>query len=316
MNTTASRFVRLLIVATCMTHVLASAQPAMEVASTVALLEGPTVDEAGQVYVSDVRSNRILKLDAEGRLSVFRTSSNGSVGLLIDSEGRLIACEGGSDAPDGVGERRPARITRTTLKTGAIEVLADHFEGRPFSQPNDLAMDSKGRLYFTDMRGAAVYRVDGPGRIARILAAPDVGHPNGIQVSPDDRTLYVVESGTGKNDRREIRAFELRADGSLGASRQLYDFYPGRSADGLSIDVEGNIYASAGISRLRNTSETLATPTGVYVISPAGRLLEFLPVPQDVITNNTFGGPDRKTLYVTAGPTLYKVRRSIAGLHR
>lgn len=316
MNTTASRFVGLLIAATCMTHAVASAQPAMEVASTVALLEGPTVDAAGQVYVSDVRSDRILKLDAEGGLSVFRAFSNGSVGLLIDPEGRLIACEGGSDVQDGIGERRPARITRTTPASGAVEVLADHFEGRPFSQPNDLAMDGKGRLYVTDMKGAAVYRIDGPGRIARILAAPDVGHPNGIQVSPDDRTLYVVESGTGKNDRREIRAFELRADGSPGASRRLYDFYPGRSADGLSIDVEGNIYASAGISRLRDTSETLATPTGVYVISPAGRLLEFLPVPQDVITNNAFGGPDMKTLYVTAGPTLYKTRRSIAGLRR
>ncbi len=84
----------------------------------------------------------------------------------------------------------------------------------------------------------------------------------------------------------------------------------------MSIDVDGNLYASAGINALRGTSETLATKSGVYVISPAGQLLNFIPIPEDLITNNTFGGADMKTLYVTSGPTLYKVRTAVTGLPR
>ena len=95
-----------------------------------------------------------------------------------------------------------------------------------------------------------------------------------------------------------------------------YNFYPGRSADGMSIDTQGNLYASAGMNQRRGTSETLDTKAGVYVISPAGKLLNFIPVAEDFITNNAFGGPDMKTLYVTAGKTLYKFRTEIAGLPR
>ena len=98
--------------------------------------------------------------------------------------------------------------------------------------------------------------------------------------------------------------------------RVHYDFSPGRSADGMSIDIEGNLYASAGMNQLRGTSETLDNKAGVYVISPDGKLLEFIPIAEDFITNNAFGGADMKTLYVTAGKTLYKVRTKIAGLPR
>ena len=90
--------------------------------------------------------------------------------------------------------------------------------------------------------------------------------------------------------------------------RVHYNFYPGRSADGMSIDTQGNLYASAGLNQLRGTSETLDTKGGVHVISPQGKLLKFIPIPEDTITNNAFGGPDMKTLYMTAGKTLYKVR--------
>jgi gluconolactonase len=96
----------------------------------------------------------------------------------------------------------------------------------------------------------------------------------------------------------------------------FYNFSPGRSADGLSIDRQGNVYASAGLHQPRGTAETLDTKAGVYVISPAGKLLRFIPIPEDLVTNNAFGGPDLKTLYITAGKTLYKVRTQIAGLSR
>ena len=294
----------------------ASAQSQVEVATTVALLEGPAADRFGNVYFSDIVNQRILKLSSDGMQSVYRERSNVAIGLLVDPQGRLIACEGGNFEGPGVQWTGTPRVTRTTIETGAIEVLADSFDGKPLVRPNDVTIDGKGRLYFTEMEGVAVYRIDGPGKVVRILAAPDVGSPNGIQISPDDRTLYLVESGRGPSDRREIRAFDLLPDGSVRNPRTLYNFFPGRSADGMSIDVDGNLYASAGINHLRGTSETLDTKTGVYVISPAGRLLNFIPIPQDLITNNTFGGADMKTLYVTSGPTLYKVRTAVAGLPR
>lgn len=171
-------------------------------------------------------------------------------------------------------------------------------------------------MYFTDNAGAAVYRIDAPGKIARILAAPDIERPNGIQISPDDRTLYLVESNNVKGGARLIRAFDLQPDGTVGNMRVLYNFYPGRSADGMSIDTRGNLYAAAGLHQLRGTSETLDTKCGVHIISPDGKLLKFIPIPEDTITNTAFGGPDMKTLYVTAGKTLYQVRTDLAGLPR
>ena len=301
---------------TSLSCVSANARSQVEVAATVALLEGPAADRLGNVYFSDVLNQRIMKLGADGRLTVYRERSNISVGLLIDPQNRLIACEGGGFEGSGVKLEGTPRVTRTTIETGAIEVLADSFGGKPLNAPNDVTIDGKGRIYFTDMEGAAVYRIDGPRKIARILTSPEVGSPNGIQISPDDRTLYLVESGRGAADRREIRAFDLLPDGSVRNPRTFYNFYPGRSADGISVDVDGNVYASAGMNKLRGTSETLAIKTGVYVISPAGRLLNLIPIPQDTITNNAFGGADMKTLYVTSGATLYKVRTAVSGLPR
>jgi gluconolactonase len=98
--------------------------------------------------------------------------------------------------------------------------------------------------------------------------------------------------------------------------RVHYNFYPGRSADGMSIDEQGNLWAAAGLHSRRGTSETLDTKCGIHVISPAGKLIRFIPIPEDTITNTAFGGPDRKTLYVTAGKTLFKLRTDVPGLLR
>ena len=280
----------------------------VEIATTVAFTEGPTVDREGNVYFTDIPTRRILKLTANGTLSTFRENSNAANGLLVDLQGRLIACEAGAGA-------RP-RVTRTNLETGAVEVLADSYDGKPFVGPNDVTMDGKGRLYFTDLPGGAVYRIDGPSNITRILASPDIQRPNGIQVSPDDKTLYLVEANQAEGGARMIRAYDLQPDGTPRNMRVHYNFYPGRSADGMSIDSQGNLYASAGLHRRRGTSETLDTKCGVHVISPQGKLIRFIPIPEDTITNNAFGGPDRKTLYITAGKTLFKVRTEIAGLPR
>lgn len=288
----------------------------VETATMVAFTEGPASDRDGSVYFTDLINERIMKLGADGVLAVYREHSNVANGLVIDAQGRLIACEGGEFERPGVKRKGKPQVTRTDLKTGKIEIVADGYQGKPLQGPNDVSLDGKGRLYFTDPAGGAVYRVDAPGKIARVLAAPDIQRPNGIQVSPDDKTLYVVDGTTDKGSQRVIRAFDLLPDGTARNMRVHYNFTPGRGADGMSIDSQGNLYASAGMNQPRGTAETLDNKTGVYVISPAGKLVKFIPIPEDFITNNGFGGLDMKTLYITAGKTLFKVRTDIAGLPR
>jgi gluconolactonase len=288
----------------------------VEIATTVAFTEGPAVDREGNVYFTEIMTQRIMKLAANGVLSTFRENSNVANGLLIDPQGRLVACEGATFERAGFKISGKPRVTRTDLRTGAIETLADGYDGKPFVGPNDVTIDSKGRLYFTDLAGGAVYRIDAPKQVTRILSAPDVQRPNGIQISPDDQTLYLVEANQAEGGARMIRAYDLQPNGTPRNMRVHYNFYPGRSADGMSIDTQGNLYASAGLHRRRGTSETLDTKCGVHVISPQGKLIQFIPVPEDTITNNAFGGEDMKTLYITAGKTLYKVRTAIAGLPR
>src|SRR6188768_967326 len=308
--------IALLAVSSCL--IQAAAQE-LEIATQLSLTEGPSVDREGNVYFSEVMTQRIMKFTTGGILSVFRERSNAANGLLIDPQGRLIACEGAPSATalrSGLVVQGKPRVTRTDLKTGKIEVLAEKFQGKPLVGPNDVTIDGKGRLYFTDFNGGAVYRIDAPGKLTRILAAPDIQRPNGIQISPNDKTLYLVEANGAEGGARMIRAYDLLPDGTVRNMRVFYNFYPGRSADGMSIDTRGNLYAAAGMHRTRGTAETLDTKCGVYVISPQGKLLKFIPVPEDYLTNTAFGGPDMKTLYITAGKTLYKVRNDIAGLPR
>jgi gluconolactonase len=306
-----------LVVASVAEH--SASMQELEIATSVSMLEGPTVDAEGNVYFTDILMQRIMRFSKDGEFSVFRENSNVANGLLIDPQGRLVAAEGSASPTaerSGMKTGGIPRITRTDLTTGRMEILADTYDGKPLSGPNDVTIDARGRLYVTDSSGAAVYRIDAAGKVSRILAAPDVQRPNGIQISPDDRTLYIVEANGAEGGARMIRAYDLLPDGTPRNMRVHYDFYPGRSADGMSIDVEGNLYAAAGMHRTRGTAETLDTKCGVYVISPAGKLLKFIAVPEDYITNTAFGGPDMKTLYITAGKTLYKVRNDIAGLPR
>lgn len=279
-----------------------------EVAATLAFLEGPTVDREGNVYFVEMTTPRIMKLSPAGVLSTYRERSNNANGLVIDAQGRLIACEGAESNRNGVRTPANARITRTDLRTGAVEVLASSYQGMPLRGPNDVTLDRQGRIYFTDLGGSAVYRIDTSGMLTRILSATEVQRPNGIQVSPDDTKLYVADSFPPPGNTRVIHAFDLGPDGSARNGRVIYDFGQARGADGMSIDVEGNLYTSAGSAATQNT--------GIHVVSPQGKLLRVMPIPEDPITNNAFGGPDMKTLYVTAGKTLYRLRTDIAGLPR
>lgn len=305
-----SRFLILLLSA------LPLAAQTVEIATQVAFTEGPAVDKEGNVYFTDIINQRIMKLNTKGQLSTYKSNSNAANGMLIDPEGRLVICEGAPFERPGVKVQGKPQLTRTDLKTGKMEVLADSYQGKPLVGPNDVTIDGKGRLYFTDNAGGAVYRVDAPGKIARILSTPEIQRPNGLQVSPDDKTLYLIEANSADKGARMIRAYDLQADGTVKNMRMHYNFYPGRSGDGMSIDTQGNLYVSAGLNAPRGTAETMDTKAGVYIISPQGKLLKFIPILEDAITNNAFGGPDMKTLYVTAGKTLYKFRVDIAGLPR
>ena len=294
---------------------------AVDVAATISFTEGPTVDADGAVYFTDLRgAGRILKMDLDGTVTTFREPSYRANGLIFDGEWRLLACEGGN------GDDVLPRITRTNVETGEVEVLADHFEGLQLHQPNDLTIDGQGRIYFTDRPGAnvtpeqtgvhGVYRIDPDGSIARILTEPEVERPNGLVASPDDSTLYVIETAQQEGGARMIRAFDLAADGTASNMRVFHDFYPGRSGDGMTVDSEGNLYVAAGLNRLRGTSETLDTVAGVHVFSPDGELLEHIPIHEDTITNVAFGGDDLRTLYITAGKTLFRIRTDVAGTRR
>jgi gluconolactonase len=286
-----------------------------EIATTVAFTEGPSVDREGNVYFTDLINQRIMKLGRDGVLTTYRENSNVANGTLIDPQGRLVVAEGADFERPGVKRSGNPRVTRTDLASGRIEVLADSYEGKPLVGPNDVTIDGQGRIYFTEL-GGGVYRIDAPGKVARILAPPAIERPNGIQISPDDKKLYLIEANQAKGGARLIRSYDLQPDGTVGNMKVHYNFSPGRSGDGMSIDTQGNLVVSAGQNQLRGSGETLDTRAGIYVISPAGKLLKFIPIAEDWVTNNAFGGPDMKTLYVTAGKTLYKVQMDIAGLPR
>jgi gluconolactonase len=268
--------------------------------------EGPAVDREGRVLFTNVPASKILLWDpAAKKLSTFRENTNQTNGLVFDAQERLLMCEGGA-----------GRLTRLDPKSGEVEVLAEKFNGFPLAAPNDACLDAKGRIYFSSRPGAAdaskgnvnaVYRVDPDGKLTQLLAYPKIHMPNGLDISPDGKTLYVVESHPEADHHRDLRAFDLAGGGTISNERVLIDFHPGRSGDGLCIDAAGNLYVAAGLHKTRNTSETLSTKPGIHVISPSGKLLAFRETPEDTITNCTFSR-DGKTLYVTCGTKLLAIQ--------
>lgn len=290
----------------------------LRAATCLAFTEGPAVDSHGNVYFSDIENNRILKLAPDGTRSVFREPSGRTNGQTFDRQGRLYHCEGAEFGPGGA-----RRVTRTDLATGEYVVLAERYEGKRFNSPNDIAIDGKGRVYFTDPRYGdrsdmemtleGVYRIDLDGSVKRILEQPTIQRPNGIAVTQDSARMYVIDSCPIPGGNRKVWAFDLDPQGNPSGQRLVYDFAPGRGGDGMRLDVEGDLYVAAGIMTPRGPHETAEVPPGVYVMTPEGRLLGRIPVPEDVITNLAFGGADGRTLYITAGKTLFTTRAKAAG---
>lgn len=264
------------------------------------ITEGPAWDGSGLVF-TDINRSRILRYDSvSGDIVPYRTGTNRANGLMFDKDGHLYGCEQGT--PDEEGGRRIVRYEAD----GGTTVICDQYEGKKFNSPNDLAIDEQGCIWFTDPRYGdnrndmeldheSVYRAkpqaDGSWSVTRMTH--DTTAPNGLLLSPDNKTLYVAQSKYGEGEKRELRAYPILADGTLGAYQVLHNFYPHRGIDGMCLDIEGNIVATAGWE--------LSGPGGmIYVFAPNGRVLETHPVPCQRPTNCTFGDEDLQTLYVTS----------------
>jgi sugar lactone lactonase YvrE len=278
--------------------------------------EGPALAPDGSILFSDIGES-IYRYDPKtGKTELFRRPSGRANGLMFNPGGDLIACEGANAG----GNRR---ISITTGigggQDGQVKTLADRYEGKRFNSPNDLAIDAQGRVYFTDPRYVGndtreldfegVFLVSTDGSVK--LATRDVQKPNGILVSPDGKAVYVADNNPQGN--RQLVAFNVKVDGTLGDKRTLFDFGGGRGIDGMALDTNGNLYATAGTG----------DKAGIYVFDPAGKPLAMIPAPGDP-TNCEFGGGDGgSTLYVTCANSkdagakygLFRIKLSGTGYH-
>lgn len=269
-------------------------------------LEGPAWFAAGRYLVfSDIPNNRMLRYDeTSGHVSVFRQPSNNSNGNTVDRTGRLVTCE-----------HLGRRVTRTGYD-GRVEVIADRFEGKRLNSPNDVVVKSDGSIWFTDpsygimhdyegdygnqeVDGCHVYRVDGAtGGIRRV--ASDFVKPNGLAFSPDERVLYVADTGAShlQDGPRHIRKLAVNPDNSLTPSGIFAEATVGMF-DGFRVDTKGRIWTSAG--------------DGVHCYDPDGTLIGKVRIPE-FVSNLTFGGEKRNRLFITGTTSLYAVYVTATGI--
>jgi gluconolactonase len=278
--------------------------------------EGPAWDPELGILMSG--NNNIHRLSRDGKASIFREHA-GTNGLLFDREGRLITCEPGQ-----------RRVTRTD-RQGKVMVLTDSFNQKKYNTPNDVTLDSRNRIYFSDPRYGprtdmeqvddqgktveGVYRIDLDGKVTRVIGR-EVERANGVLVSADDRYLYVADNNNDVGGARKLWRFDLNKDGTVDPKSQklIHDWGKGRGPDGLKQDREGRLYVAGGLNKPNPPAEPADdVKGGIYVFSPEGKLLTFLAVPTDEVTNCAFGGEDLKTLYITGGGVLYSIRTSTPG---
>ena len=290
----------------------------------IVFTEGAAVSCDGKVYFSDITFTSLSKTPRGGTLAgvvwvydpatkqtrVYRSPSGMSNGIKFDAECHMLNAEGAD-----FGGRR---IVRTDMKTGVAEIIAGLYEGRPFNAPNDMTIDEQGRVYFSDPRylghepvmqpTMAVYRIDPDASVHRIIT--DAGKPNGVAVSPDQKSLYVASHDNGSIDvfklskeekshegRMALLAYDLKPDGTAEFRKVLVDYAPQHGPDGLVVDTEGNLWVA-----VRDV-----TKPGIYAYTPDGEEKAYIPTP--VPTNVGFGrGEEQDMLYITASNHLYRIR--------
>ena len=268
--------------------------------------EGPAWFAAGRYLIwSDIPNNRMMRFDeANGNVGEFRKPSNNSNGNTVDRQGRLVSCEHGA-----------RRVTRTE-HDGSITVLAEKYDGRRLNSPNDVVVKSDGSIWFTDppygilfdyegnlsvmeQDGAHVYRIDGTtGALTRV--ATDFEKPNGLAFSPDEKYLYIADTGVTHKlgGPKHIRRFDVSADGTkLGKNHIFADCTVGLF-DGFRIDSDGRIWTSAG--------------DGVHCYDADGTLIGKILIPE-LVSNVCFGGPKLNRLFICGTTSLYSCYLAING---
>jgi gluconolactonase len=278
--------------------------------------EGPAMSPDGLLYFADVsleKNTGVIRCynPENGKTTIFRSSSNGAGGLAFDSDGNLLVAEGAL-----FGGRR---ITKTDWKTGVSSIVTDSFNGKPYNAPNDLTIDNKGRIFFTDSRYLGdesielpfmgIYRIDLDGSVH--LVAANASRPNGIAISPNQQRLYVANydypspgiygalpkgfTGPTPNATGDILVYWVLPDGNLRFEKKIAHF-EGGGPDGLKVDKEENIY--------------VIESNQLYIYSSEGdKLAEMkIPIENGFAANLCFGtGKFSKTLFITATHTLYMI---------
>jgi gluconolactonase len=256
-----------------------------KVQSGFTFTEGPAADADGNVYFADIPNERILKWTwADGKISVYKEKSGQANGLIFDAKGRLVICEMGNN-----------RVSRDDMK-GNITVLADSYNGKKLHMPNDLWIDSKGGIYFSDFMGPGsseegglqVYYIS-PDSKTVIRATNDLVAPNGLIGTPDGKILYITDPGAKKT-----WSYKINPDATLADKNLFCD----QSTDGFKLDEKGNLYFSGD--------------AGVTIFSPKGEKIEEIPM-SGRCANLTFGGKDRKTLFIAGGTSVYTLEMTVRG---
>ncbi|MBN9517128.1 SMP-30/gluconolactonase/LRE family protein [bacterium] len=270
--------------------------PVKKMDGKYAFTEGPAADADGNVYFSDIPNKTIHKIDPAGKVSVFRENSNSANGLMVNAKGEVVACE------------MEGAVVALSADGKARRVVAGEHDGKRFNAPNDLVLDRAGGVYFTDPMFRApmplpqgktcVYYADAAGKVTRLI--DDLPNPNGVLLSPDEKTLYVLPSG-----QKQMMAYPVEAPGKLGKGRVFCELEQAKAGgsgggDGGTVDSKGNVYVTSA--------------TGLQVFDPAGKRLGTIRFPEQP-ANATFGGKDLKTLYVTARTSAYTCPMEVAG-HR
>ncbi len=247
--------------------------------------EGPACDAEGNVYFSDIPNNRIHRWSVDGQLTTFRENSGGANGLYFDTKGNLVACEG-----------KNRRLT-SIAPDGTVSVLAERYQGKRLNSPNDLWIDPKGGIFFSDPRygqdleieqnGFYVFYLP-PGGKDLVRVIDDLQKPNGVVGSADGKLLYVADAGGGKT-----YVYKIRSGWELADRKVIAEV----GSDGMTLDERGNLYLARDV---------------VHVYSPDGKALTKIDVPE-APANMCFGGKDRKTLFITARRGLYSLKMSVRG---